>query len=46
MKLDAKLYKKDIDTVIKREERYILVFEYIRKSLNRFHCNFDEYRDI
>ena len=45
-KPDAKLYEKDIDAVIKREEHYILVFEYIGKSLDGFHYDFDEYRDV
>ncbi len=46
MKSDAKLYKKDADAAIEREERRILVFEYIRKSFDGFRCDFDEYRDV
>ncbi len=45
-KPDAKLREKDMDAVIKCEERCILVFEYIEKSLDRFYCDLDEYRDI
>ena len=46
MKLDAKLYKEDIDVVIEREECYILVFEYIKKSFDGLRCDFDEYWDV
>ncbi len=45
-KPNAKLYKEDTDAVIKCEERYILIFEYIKKSFDRLYYNFDEYRDI
>ncbi len=45
-KPDTKLYKEDTDTVIEYKERYILAFEYIKKSFNRFHYDFNEYRDI
>ncbi len=45
-KLDTKLYEKDADTIIEREERYILVFKYIRKSLDGLRYDFDEYRDV
>ena len=43
MKLDAKLCEGDVDVVIECKERYILVFEYIGKSFDRFRCNLDEY---
>ncbi len=35
-----------MDTAIKYKERYILIFEYIKKSLDRLRCDFNEYRDI
>ena len=46
IKPDAKLYEEDTNAVIKYEKRCILVFEYIKKSLDKFHCNLDEYQDV
>jgi len=46
MKLNAKLHEEDTDIVIKCKERYILVFEYIRKSFDGLRCNLDKHRDI
>ncbi len=43
MKLDTKLHEKDIDIVIERKKRCILVFEYIKKNFDRFCYNFDKY---
>ena len=45
-KLDTKLYEKDIDIAIKCEEYYILAFKYIKKSFDRFRCDFDKYRNV
>ncbi len=46
MKPDVKLYEEDTDTVIEREECYILVFEYIEKSLDGLRCDLDKHRDV
>ncbi len=46
MKLDAKLCEEDADVIIECEERCILVFKYIRKSLDGFCYDFDEHRDV
>ncbi len=45
-KPDAKLYEEDINIIIKCKERCILVFEYIKKSLDRLRYDLDEHRDI
>ena len=45
-KPDTKLYEKDTDAVIEREERHILAFEYIEKSLDKLRYNLDKHRDI
>ncbi len=46
MKLDTKLREEDTDATIKHEECYILIFEYIGKSLDKLYYNFDKHRDI
>ena len=46
IKLDTKLYEEDIDITIKCEERCILAFEYIEKSLDKLRYDFNEYRDV
>ena len=45
-KPDAKLYEEDINIIIKCKERCILVFEYIKKSFDKFRYNFDKHRNI
>ena len=45
-KPDTKLHEKDTDAAIERKERYILVFEYIRKSFNGLCRDLDEHRDV
>ena len=45
-KPDTKLYEEDTDAVIKRKKRCILVFEYVKKSLDRLRRDLDEYRDV
>ncbi len=45
-KLDAKLYEEDTDVIIEYKEHYILVFEYVKKNLDGFRYDLDEYRDV
>ncbi len=45
-KLNTKLREEDIDIIIECEERCILVFEYIKKNLDRFRRDLDKHRDI
>ena len=45
-KLNIKLYKEDINAIIKCEKRCILIFEYIKKSLDRLRHNLDKHQDI
>ncbi len=45
-KPDTKLYEEDTNTIIKCEERCILIFEYIKKSLDGFRYNLDKHRDV
>ncbi len=45
-KPDAKLREEDADAAIEREERRILVFEYVGKSLDGLRCDLDKYRDV
>ncbi len=35
-----------MDIIIKYKKRYILTFEYIKKSLNRFCYDLDEHRNV
>ncbi len=46
MKSDVKLYKEDINAIIKCKEYCILAFKYIEKSLDGFYYNLDKCRNI
>jgi len=43
MKPNAKLHKENTDAVIKREEHYILVLEYVEKNFDELCCDLDKY---